>query len=581
MGGFRLKYSTCALVVWFGCLVFCPLIYGASSFVIDTIALNGTSGNRGPGLGSAVEFAGFGDPAINSSGDATFLGVLTGSTAGHTEGFWINEGNANTPIALTYEEGSLGPGLGSGVYFDNMLGDAIGGGNGEWIFFGFIAGAGVDNSNRELYVRHTAAGNIPFARPNVSNHLGPGLGAQITFTGFNSPSVNADGIVAFGSGLQGPGITPENARGFWRNSIAGNAIFAQTGTGGVLGPGLGDDRVFGADNFSPFGIVHISNGSADAIFAGATRSPSSATIDIGLWKNSSGLNAPLAISGVTDDRGPGLGSTVTFAHKAQLPAAWQTGGLAGLNYRANGLGDTVFNNFLSDGRRGVWRNLGDRNEPIMLQGETGNLGPGLPGKTFAAVDPYSIFSLLSISSNKTSLFSGLLSGTQQQGLWLNEDGVNRPIALTGDDGLLGPDLGPGVKFTGFNRAYFAGDDTVFFTADLSYNVPFNRLLGLFAYYDGAIHKIVVYNESFDVDPSDGVDSRLVRWVQIASDSTSGEFGANNLGQVGFRMAFQDGTQGIFTTQWVPEPTSWLLLLFGGVSILLGGRWKLVNGRGPI
>jgi hypothetical protein len=203
-------------------------------------------GDRPPQLSSTVNFAGFGAPLMNASGQVAFRGSLEGSeiTSLNNSGIWRN----NTLIA---HAGDSAPGLASGVRFraftDLQIND-----DGQVAFrAGTNSGAGaagiIDGS--AIWRDSTL-----IAR---SDDIAPGTGSGVRFTGLwtpvpaNSLRLNAAGQVAFSGSLKGDGVSDSNDSGIWRNSTlivrtgdaapgaAGGATFAslsnhQLNTGGQL-----------------------------------------------------------------------------------------------------------------------------------------------------------------------------------------------------------------------------------------------------------------------------------------------------------------------------------------------------------
>jgi hypothetical protein len=535
------------------------------------VALTGSSGLVGPQLGGGTQFAGFnGFPSIGASGEIAYPGDITSTTSGISEGFWLNDGVANKAIVLINNDGALGPGLGGGITFENTFHDALNGAPGSVLLGGFLAGQGVDASNNLLYALHLGAGgNLPVARTGVDNSLGPGLGERIVFDQFYGSQISAADSVLVRATVSGEGIGPGVTEGVWRHTFAGNVAIALSGREGSLGPGLGAGVSFNSGGFPIFEQYQVFDDSGAAVFVGRTKNAATAAEEMGLWKNRGSGNLVFALSGMTNHLGPGLGPSLAFGGPQQIPPGF-------LQFDANSHGAVAFFTTLADGRRGLWRNLEDGNQPLMLVGQTGALGPG-PGiqDTFANFTTSQLIVQPAINEDNAVLFPGRLSNSRQQGLWLNDGSGNRAIALTGDSGAFGPGFGPGITFAGFNRAYFGAADTVYFTADLTPGVAFNRLLGLWAYRDGKITPIAVYNELFDVDPTEQLDERRVEWVQIPSDFTyNNDYGANRADQLVFRMGFFDGSQGIFALQHVPEPSSLaaaLLLAAAGSATLRRSR----------
>ncbi len=132
-----------------------------------------------------------------------------------------------------------------------------------------------------------------------------------------------------------------------------------------------------------------------------------------------------------------------------------------------------------------------------------------------------------------------------------------------------------VKYGFVGRLH--NNDTVFFTANLSPGVPRNRLLGLWAYKNDEVTRLASVGELFDVDPTDEVDERVIRFVQIPYEQQVDSNGAtiNDRDEVVVRIGFEDGTQGVFVARLVPEPTTMALAL--GVFVCsLGLRFSKRN-----
>ena len=380
---------------------------------------------------------------------------------------------------------------------------------------GFVAGQGVDDTNNDVYVRRISNSNVPLLRTGVDGFLGPGLGADVVFKFVGGPELSATGDVSMMATIAGSGITPANNQGIWRNTTAGNLPFARTGDDVLFGPALGAGISFDNDGGirSAFGFFEFAEGTDDVFFNGTTLDSASGTKGVGFWRNSGIGNIPLAVTGATGNLGPGLGAGLMFGDLNQVGPATE--------WDSNSNGNLAFFLKLADRRGGLWRNDGQKNVPLMLAGESGDLGPGVGiDDVFENFFPAEFLAKPAINDENKVLFPARLIKTKQEGLWLNSGGTNHVIALTGSDGEFGPGLGPDVAFSGFNRAYFGDDDTIYFTANLSPGVPSNRLLGLWAYRHGEIHPIVIYNELLDVNPSAISDERRVGWVQIPSDFNS-------------------------------------------------------------
>ena len=527
-----------------------------------TIALTDTDGSLGPGIGANYQFSGLSRVALSEAGEVSFLGQ-TESTLflDEGEGYWLNAGISNDAIAQTNETGALGPGLGGDLVFDNHVDLPNISDSGNVVVSGFINGTGVDSTNNYTLALHENGANTAFARQGVDSSLGPDLGSNVVFElFFVGSSINSDDVVLFQGQLTGPGIDGTNNLGIWRNNSSGNSVIALTGVTDSRGPGLGTDTVF----VPFFNLAQIRNGSEDIVFSARVFDFSSSSEDIGLWENDGIQNTAIALSSRTDSLGPGLGNVVTFA---------DTSSQLFLPINSSDGGNVAFFSELSNGSEGLWRNSGAGNNSLALTNQTGLLGPGLgPTDTFAELGPSDVQADLKVNENDAVVFSGIVSGSHHHGLWLNSGSGNEILALAGDEGALGPDMGPGFHFTSFNQLAINDNDTVFFTANLNVNIRAHNNLGLWAYFGNQIVKIAAYGEQFDVDPTAGVDLRTITAVSMPEiDAT------NNADEVVFRLAFDDGSLGIFTASLViPEPATVPLLM----TLLLSGC-RLRGRRLPI
>jgi hypothetical protein len=80
-------------------------------------------------------------------------------------------------------------------------------------------------------------------------------------------------------------------------------------------------------------------------------------------------------------------------------------------------------------------------ETVAISGNDGPYGPNLgSGNSFSAFDTPIL------NQRGDVAFPALINGGAREGFWLRSAGVNKPIVLTGEDGALGPGLGAGVAF---------------------------------------------------------------------------------------------------------------------------------------
>ena len=353
--------------------------HAAIPFEIKTIALTADDGLFGPALGPGVSFIGFnGSPILNSSGNVAFPGTTINANGDVAKGFWLDTVGGNDAIVLTNDDGVLGPGLGPGIVFDNVVDNAYLSDGGEVIIGGFLSGSGVDNSNGWVWSKHAAGVNVPFAREGVANDLGPGLGGDEHYSGFFiGPQINSENLVLFQATIAGSAIDTFNDLGLWKHSSAGNIAVARTGDTSAVGPGLGADTVF-----TPyFTSERVLDGSGEVVFSGLAQNLGTGARDIGLWRNDGTKNVAFVLSGNTGNLGPGLGDSRSFADGSTQSF---------LEFDTNQQNDVIFLAKLDDGTGGIWRNSGPGNQAVAIAGQSNILGPGLGTQdTFADFDPRS------------------------------------------------------------------------------------------------------------------------------------------------------------------------------------------------
>ena len=170
-------------------------------------------------------------------------------------------------------------------------------------------------------------------------------------------------------------------------------------------------------------------------------------------------------------------------------------------------------------------------------------------------------------------FTGTATGgtptAPRRGLWRNSAGQNTALALAG----VQTDLGPGVE-TGTTFAFFNSPEVNLlghgaFTAKLAGPeiVAGKNDRGLWGFSPGGLRLIGRLGDTFDVDPAGGVDLRIIQQVALASQAggavpSAGADGRvrslNDSDDIVFFLRFTDGSEGIFTTNLVPEPTGALM-----------------------
>jgi hypothetical protein len=270
------------------------------------VARQSTDGLLGPHLGAGIVFKepflpsrdDFGWPVLNDAGKIAFVGFLSGDGINSTNdrGIWITEASSGPIAAARFgNDGSLGPGLGSGVVFGNFFTPTLTGSN-DLFFDAQLAGDG------RTGVWHVSSGSpVPIALSQTDGALGPGLGPGISYSFLAGSTVNSSNVVVLSAGLQGGGFNPNTNDGIWTIDGSNRNIHALAGASGALGPNLGDGSLFQFVNSASI------NQSGHLAFKGGL-----ADLRSGIWINDTSMNHAIALSGTDGPLGPGLGPGVRF-----------------------------------------------------------------------------------------------------------------------------------------------------------------------------------------------------------------------------------------------------------------------------
>ena len=520
-----------------------------------TVALTGTDGPYGPNAGPGVTYSQLFRPSLNQPGDLAFLGFLEGGGIGtlNNTGIYLNRGGVNNPVAL---RGAQDTGLGDGVFLGQflsnppLLNDA-----GTVVFLVIVGGTGVTSDNSCVIFRNDGSGNIAIAREDTGGVLGPGPGSLELFQSlFNPSSLNTRGDIAFASRFRG---SQDFGVFLNKSGVVGNANMALGATDGPFGPGLGSGV-----RFKIISSVPRINDAGTAVFEGFHTFATNA-----LYLNHGSGNYAFAFPDSDDIRGPGIGAGAYF-----------TG--FNPNLRINDAGSVVFLAGLAgagidqQNNSGVFVGNESGNTLRAQEGATGVLGPGLgEGVEFAGFP--SITSPEINDAGEIGFISFLRGGgfteTEDLGVFINRGTENSAVAVTGTDGPLGPQLGPGIEFIDFSigssiRLLTLNNrgDVMFMGNLVGSGIDASNDRGIWAYIDGLLMSVLLEGDLFDVDPDPTVsDQRLITNVSFVIGNGNS---FNDKREIAFLLDFQDGSQGVFTAS-VPEPTGLAVLTTMGCLFL--------------
>jgi hypothetical protein len=213
--------------------------------------------------------------------------------------------------------------------------------------------------------------------------------------------------------------------------------------------------------------------------------------------------------------------------------------------------------------------------PVSVVARKGAGGPGPnlgPGVNFA------VFFDTVINGAGDVAFVSFLSGSgvttaNDVGLFTSIGGTLTAVAREGASGP-GPNIAPGVNFAAFETPAMNANGAIAFGATLSgagVNVSNNR--AIFTNAGGTLQMIARTGDAFDVNPGAGVDLRTISAIGTLYAS-GGEDGRgrsfSDAGLLTFRLAFSDGSSGVFTA-FVPEPAAAGILLSPLAGLLLARR----------
>lgn len=168
---------------------------------------------------------------LNSAGTAAFAAGLSGPgvAPGSGTGIWTG---APGSLSLTVRAADPAPGL-PGVTFANFQNPTINSA-GDLAFHAARSGPGIDPLT-DSSIWSGLPGSLT-QRVAVGD-AAPGGGAGVTYEFLDQPVLGGNGDLALTAMIQGPGVTPSNARGLWRVSAGGIDLVARAGDGAPGTPG--------------------------------------------------------------------------------------------------------------------------------------------------------------------------------------------------------------------------------------------------------------------------------------------------------------------------------------------------------
>ncbi len=477
----------------------------------ELVAASGVTTSLGPNLPSGSAFQWFsGGTAVPESGG---LGLLVAQLdSGSPAGGHFRVGGDSGPTAFAgYGFGSplhLGPADAMyGGYFQSVhgsIGSAISIG-GTSVAFQATSATGASG----LWL-NGALGNVASALADTPPPIGPIDPPCVTYRpgGLFPLRSTANGVaVALGGcSTQGGGTIS----GAWTLSGGEWRLRILLGSDGAFGPGLGSGTVFGGSS----NLQDIAIAQDGALYFVAETN----TGFRGIWRSTASGNEPIALSTVTDQLGPALGPSTSFASFRREIALSRDGLRVGFIAEIQGVGVVSGNNL------GVFIHQSGSNTVQVRTGVSGALGPGTgPLDTFSKFEALFGGVPVDVSTESIALVgeASTSMGTRR-GVWASSGAGSSAMAMSDTDGALGPQLGAGVQFIWFRQVALLQNGEVVVEAIIN---PPSANEGL---WNLALDRppIPVFRTGgiVDVDPGIGFSPRIVQSASSQAPSFGGRGG---------------------------------------------------------
>lgn len=528
------------------------------------IALSGTDGPLGPGMGVGVTFSNLinASPAINKSGWVAFRG--NDSNIGTPHGIWIHNGASNVNVATA---GGAQPGggtytAGTSVFNSIQINDG-----GDWAMrlgastglFGSVAG-------------------VP-TRAMLSGDAAPGTGGgSYSSSASGMPLFNNAGHVGYIANLANnaaatPPIisTPSsdaNNAGLWVGTPGSTSLVLRRNDAVTALDAGGNVRVGSLSN-----LTLSMNGSGRYVVQAALQGAVTTGTGVGsndamIATNRNGSLEVIAREGWAAPDSTGAASADEYRALGSSSIGFNDAGhVAFTSSLRNAAGTQTFGSALfTDTGSGVLRSVG-RNGETAPAIQSNN-----PGEFAGAT--WGFFSNVVLNGAGQVAFSTTLgnvpSGTGSTLITMDTADNFTKVARQGEVAIPdGAPLGGDAFFTGFSSTAFNSAGGMVFQATLNgagvFGGPGGNNSAMFAYTpEGGYCVIARTGTEFEVAPGD------VRIVSSLGGLTTsgGEDGAaqslNENGYFTFSLSFADGTSGVFVTR-IPAPGAAPLLALAGLA----------------
>ena len=185
-----------------------------------TLSLLVQSGDQAPGMEPGASFKGMGYPVqINDSGQVLFGAALSGDGYDFSNnwGLWLSETGTLSPIV---HKGDTAPGTDSGTMFESVSNYPVLSENGQVWLYGSLLGPGVDATNDEgIWGGDEASLDLLVRKGDAA----PGMGSGVFFDDLTPQVIpNGAGQVVFSANVTGTGIDESNNLSVWLSDPSGS-----------------------------------------------------------------------------------------------------------------------------------------------------------------------------------------------------------------------------------------------------------------------------------------------------------------------------------------------------------------------
>jgi len=324
--------------------------------------------------------------------------------------------------------------------------------------------------------------------------------------------------------------SPATFEGYWAFRNGRFTRYTQVGVVGTLGPGRS-----GIEAAHQFLSVNSGQGDSSAdgqrVFVARAADPANPIASsYGLWRWNGSSNVEFARAETDGALGPGLGAGFRFPNSVGFAQGRiANGGVSVVNATVNSPSNSQ--------SQVVFKHVpGQANQACLQTGSTNPaLSPGLTGADAFMTFNAGLDRVAVTASGR--VHARLVSSTLREGIWELCNGAPRVVAVTGESGPRGPDVGVGTATfvdIGLNAPQPSGEVELIFlaqwrTAPIATNLP-----GLF-HFDGTANRGIAYTEPNGFFGPNWLNST---WRSFSSSSLSV---AGNVAAVVATVAATDGS----------------------------------------